>query len=101
MTLEASIERDLKNAVEGAGGLYLKLNPQGCVGVPDRLVLLPGGVARFVELKRPKGGRIAALQHWWQAQLVRLGFGHAFVRNRAEIDDFMASCGFGPGGETR
>lgn len=101
MTLEASIERDLKNAVEGAGGLYLKLNPQGCVGVPDRLVLLPGGIVRFVELKRPKGGRIAALQHWWRERLVQLGLRHDFVRDRAGIDDFMSSCGFGPQGRSR
>jgi hypothetical protein len=40
----------------------------------------------FVELKRPKGGVISALQHWWRKRLLALGCEHHFVKTRAEVD---------------
>jgi hypothetical protein len=48
--------------------------------------VLPGPRVIFVELKRPKGGVISALQHWWRAQLVGLGCEHYFIKTRAEVD---------------
>lgn len=86
MTREASIEDALRDRVADLGGVCIKLSPVGLRGVPDRLIVLPGPRVIFVELKRPKGGVISTLQHWWRDRLVALGCEHAFVKNRVEID---------------
>jgi hypothetical protein len=85
-TKEASIEEYLRDRVKGLQGVCIKLSPTGLRGVPDRLIVLPGPRVIFVELKRPKGGVISALQHWWRAQLVGLGCEHYFIKTRAEVD---------------
>ena len=56
---EAVFERKLKKRIEEKGGLCLKWVSPGYTGVPDRIVLLPGGRILFVEVKRPgtKDGR--------------------------------------------
>ena len=73
--LEKEIERKLKLMVEGRlGGMCLKWVCPGWRGVPDRILLFPGGKVYFVELKRPKGSKVDALQAWWQRKLEGLGF---------------------------
>ena len=51
--LEKDVEHKLVLAVRMLGGMCLKFVSPGMSGVPDRLVLLPGGKAAFVELKAP------------------------------------------------
>lgn len=51
--LEKQIERELAAGVKRHGGLAVKFVSPGMAGVPDRLVLLPGGKIVFVELKAP------------------------------------------------
>ncbi|GHU68376.1 hypothetical protein FACS1894184_10230 [Clostridia bacterium] len=53
--LESMVEQTLRNYVEKADGLCLKLPPTAKVGIPDRLVILPGGRIIFVEVKRDYG----------------------------------------------
>ena len=73
--LEKEIERKLKTLVENRlGGRCLKWVCPGWRGVPDRILLLPGGRVQFVELKRPKGSKVDPLQTWWRRQLEGLGF---------------------------
>ena len=59
---EAVIESALVKAVRAQGGAAYKLTSQTANGLPDRLVLLPGGKAAFVELKAP-GKILRPLQH--------------------------------------
>jgi hypothetical protein len=80
-TLEKDIETKLRKMVERHGGRCLKWVCPGWVGVPDRLVLLPGGRILFVETKRPKGGSIAKMQKLWKKWLQQLGFQHYFVHD--------------------
>lgn len=89
MTRESSIETYLRKQVKAAGGLCIKMSPAGVVGIPDRLVLLPGGVVVFVECKKPRGAVVARLQKHWRDELVRLGFRHEYVFTREEVDNLM------------
>lgn len=50
---EIDIELALVHSVRKADGLCLKFTCPSMNGVPDRLVLLPGGKCAFVELKAP------------------------------------------------
>ena len=50
---EKEIERKLVIRTTQRGGVALKFVSPGCIGVPDRIVLLPGGHLGFVELKAP------------------------------------------------
>ena len=72
---ERSVERILKQRVENAipGAKCLKFVSPGYTGVPDRIILLPGGAAVFVELKRP-GEQPRQRQVFVQSQFRKLGF---------------------------
>lgn len=52
MRPETPVERALVDAVGARGGLAIKLMP-AVRGLPDRLVLLPNGGTRLIELKAP------------------------------------------------
>ena len=52
MRPETPVERALVAAVSARGGLAIKLAPT-MRGLPDRLILLPNGETRLVELKAP------------------------------------------------
>lgn len=88
--LEKEIEAKLRAAVESRGGLCLKWVCPGWAGVPDRIVLLPGGRILFVETKRPKGGRMSSLQVWWGRKLTQLGFKWYTVWNEQDVEKFKA-----------
>lgn len=83
--LEKDIEAKLRRVVEKHGGSCLKWVCPGHSGVPDRLILLPGGRLMFAELKKPKGGEISPLQRWWHRKLTGLGFDCWFVFDEKDI----------------
>ena len=85
---ENAIEKYLIAQVKLRGGIALKLDPSNAVGIPDRLVILPGAIV-FVELKRPKGGRVAPLQQFWKDELRELGHKSEIVRTKEAIDELM------------
>ena len=70
---EKEIERDFTLMVKQAGGLALKFVSAGMNGMPDRLVLLPGGHMAFVEVKAP-GKAPRPLQEARHRMLRKLGF---------------------------
>lgn len=53
--LERDIEAHLVKRVEAAGGIAYKFTSPSRRSVPDRIVLLPGRPAQFVEIKAPGG----------------------------------------------
>lgn len=83
-SLEKEVETALRKMVESHGGLCLKWVCPGWCGVPDRIILLPGGRVAFAETKRPKGGKLSRMQEWWDRRLASLGFQHWIVWS---IDD--------------
>lgn len=70
---EKIIEQHLVKAVKSSGGIAPKLVSPGFDGMPDRLVLLPGGKIGFVEVKAP-GKEPRPLQVARHGLLRRLGF---------------------------
>lgn len=68
---EKVVEAELEKAAAEAGGIAIKLTQP--VGIPDRLIILPGGRCLFIEVKRPKGGRLSTIQRWWRDRLTALG----------------------------
>ena len=70
---EKIIEQHLVKGVKNSGGIAPKLVSPGFDGMPDRLVLLPGGKIGFVEVKAP-GKEPRPLQVARHGLLRRLGF---------------------------
>ena len=70
---EKIIEEKLTKAVKQNGGVCWKFTSPGTAGVPDRIVLMPGGRIAFVEVKAP-GEKMRALQIRRKQQLERVGF---------------------------
>jgi hypothetical protein len=85
MTLEKDIETKLRKMVEARGGLCLKWVCPGWSGVPDRIILLPGGRVMFAETKRPKGGKLSPLQNKWKLWLNKLGFWSVVVWDETDL----------------
>lgn len=85
--LEKSIEEHLIDRVRSMGGVCIKLKPFGNTGLPDRLVVLPEGRVVFVELKRPKGGVVAAKQTYWIKTLKALGVEAHVWNTKEQIDE--------------
>ncbi|MCR4708150.1 MAG: VRR-NUC domain-containing protein [Clostridiales bacterium] len=70
---EKQIEQILVREVRAKGGICPKLVSPGTGGMPDRIILLPGGVIAFAELKAP-GRKPGPLQAVRINQLRKLGF---------------------------
>ena len=79
---ENAIERRLVTEAVKRGGLAPKFVSPGLDGVPDRLLLFPGGKLAFVEVKAP-GEKPRPLQRRRIEQLTALGF-RVFVLDRKE-----------------
>ena len=65
---EKYLERKLVEAVEGIGGMCIKIHNPYYRGLPDRLVVLPDGGTCWVELKS-KGKKPTKLQELAHAEL--------------------------------
>lgn len=86
--LETTIENRLKKEVEKRGGKVWKFTSPGTRGVPDRIVLLPGGRAIFVELKKPGEVR-RPLQIKRALELHELGFEVYCLDSYKAVDRFF------------
>ena len=76
----------------GCGAGCLKFVSPGYTGVPDRIILLPGGHVIFVELKQP--GKVERKrQRYVQSVLRRLGFDvFSAVDSDERIDEVVERC---------
>jgi hypothetical protein len=79
---EKTVESKFSSAVKAKGGLAVKFTSPGFNGMPDRLVMFPGGRITFVEVKAP-GEKPRPLQLSRMKLLRRLGF-KAFVLDDIE-----------------
>lgn len=82
------MEARLVRGVKAVGGVAYKFVSPGSVGVPDRLVVLPGGKIVFVELKA-EDGRLSRMQVYQNAQLRGLGADVRVVKGAAGVEEFL------------
>lgn len=87
--LEKAVEQYLVNEVKKIGGKAPKWVSPGNTGVPDRIVLLPGGRTYYIECKRPKGGITSARQKLWRTYLTDLGHNIRQTYTKEEVDAFI------------
>lgn len=91
---ERNIEQKLRITIKKMGGLCLKFVSPSLDGVPDRIILLPGGYVGFAEIKST-GRKPRPLQLRRKRQLERLGF-PVFIIDRPEqigevLDEILSS----------
>lgn len=85
---EKNIEQTLRKAVRNSGGIALKFVSPGFAGVPDRLILMPGGRLAFVEVKAP-GETPRKLQLSRHRLLRRLGFRVYVLDDKSQIGGIL------------
>lgn len=85
---EKQIEQKLTLMVKARGGLAPKFVSPSYAGMPDRLVLLPGGVFAFAELKAP-GMKPRTLQVARHEMLRRLGFKVYVIDGTEQIGEML------------
>lgn len=88
---EREIEQKLVQGVQALGGRAYKFVSPGNTGVPDRLVILPGGLICFVELKTDTG-RLSTIQTVQIGRLKALGADVLVVKGLLGVQHFLESC---------
>lgn len=90
--LEKDIEGKLRDRIKALGGMCLKFEPNGYTGAPDRIILLPGGIALFAETKQP-GKKERRRQDYVQKTLRAMGFTvFSTVDSVEKIETIVAHC---------
>jgi len=87
---EAEVENYLVWCVERDGGRAYKFASPSQRGVADRIVCLPDGQTWFVEMKRPKGGRLSPLQKIFADDMAVLKQNYVCLWSKGEVDAFIA-----------
>ncbi|MGM9936580.1 MAG: VRR-NUC domain-containing protein [Candidatus Ornithomonoglobus sp.] len=85
---EKDIEGYLVRRVREYGGKAYKFVSPGNSGVPDRIVMFPGGVLVFAELKAP-GEKTRPLQDAQIAKLRKLGQTVFVLDTKQAVDEFV------------
>lgn len=86
--LEKEIEKYLRKRIEALGGIAYKFISPNNIGVPDRIVILPGGLIYFIELKSDKG-KPRKIQEYQMKTLLELGCNVKIINSMYEIDKFI------------
>lgn len=89
--LESAVEAKLVRGVKALGGIAYKFTSPGTAGVPDRIVVLPGGRVIFAELKTDSG-RLSPGQRAQLDRLRALGAEAVVVRGPSGVVEFLERC---------
>lgn len=85
---ESQIEARLIKMVRNLGGLCYKFVSPGNPGVPDRLLILPGGRVIFIELKT-EVGRLAHIQEWQLDEMRKRGADVRVLKGLEQVKQFV------------
>ena len=87
---EREIEAYLAKSVKNKKGLCMKWTSPGNAGVPDRIVIVPGGYIHFVELKAEgKRENLSPLQKNFIQKLKNLNCDVSVIASFQEVDKFI------------
>jgi hypothetical protein len=85
---EKLIERKLRESVKKMGGVALKFFSSSFTGLPDRIILMPGGRASFAEIKTT-GKRPTPRQRVVIRFLRKLGFTCEVLDGQESLNHFL------------
>lgn len=85
---EARLEKKLCELVQGHGGLCYKWVSPNDPGVPDRIVIAPGGRTIFVKLKA-EIGRLQKIQKWQHGRLASHGVEIRTLKGLDQVKAFV------------
>lgn len=91
--LEKEIEKKLVSEIKKRGGIAYKFVSPGNDGVPDRIVVIPGGKVIFAELKTDTG-KVRPRQQVQIDLLKRLGCPAVVVRGEEGLNTFLRHVDF-------
>lgn len=94
---EREVEMYLIRCAQSVGGRCEKFSPDHRAGWPDRILILPQGRLVWVELKKPKGGRLSDLQLHAHKILRDLGQRVAVVWTKDQAEELIADTLAAPG----
>ena len=87
---EREIEAYLVKSIKNKNGLCMKWTSPGNAGVPDRIVIVPGGDVYFVELKAEgKREDLSPLQRNFINKLKNLNCDVRVIASFKEVDNFI------------
>lgn len=87
---EKEIEAYLVRSVKNKNGLCMKWTSPGNAGVPDRIIMIPGGKVYFVELKAEgKKENLSPLQKNFIRKLKSLNCDVRVIASFKEVDNFI------------
>lgn len=81
---ESEIENHLVETIKKRGGIAYKFSSPNRVSVPDRIIVLPGGVIYFVECKA-SGKQPTAAQEREHKRLRDLGFKVYSINSKEQV----------------
>jgi hypothetical protein len=87
---EATLEKHCVRIARAAGGELIKLAPAHVRGLPDRLLIMPGGAPTFVEFKSARG-LLSPMQAWWADRLFELGQAYAIVDTVEAFEQLLSN----------
>lgn len=90
MDSEKLIERKLVDGIKTRGGICVKFYSAYQRGVPDRIILMPGGRIFFVELKST-GKKPTKLQMLFIGKLKHLGFEVTVIDTIERLNEFFST----------
>ena len=86
--MEKQIEAYLVKKVKALGGVAYKFVSPAHRGVADRVVVLPGGVVWFIELKA-EGGRLSPLQKVFADEMARMNQNYCVLWSKEDVDTWI------------
>jgi len=90
MSIEKKLERSLREGIRAKGGMAIKLWSLSFTGLPDRLILLPGGRLDFIEVK-DTGEHPSPRQLVVHRQLRELGFNVYTISTELALFNYLKS----------
>lgn len=97
---ESQIEKSLTERVKARGGLSYKFTSPMSPGVPDRILILPGGRTVYVELKT-EVGRLAKIQEWQISEMRKRGVDVRVCKGIEAIKDLVEELFPGTGRQVK